>query len=173
MIGVAAWMGRHVGLCSNGERFLDGAKGGGGGRERRAPGAGNRRLPVRRRSWATEVPQQAEYLLSLGIAQDADTYVVTNAYGRTMHPRTLDGAFRRWRKKNGFDVKFHGLRHSASGMLMRSGVDVYTVAQFLGHSPKILLDTYMHEDESVARGAAAKIEQTLSAKNVLQTIRGQ
>jgi integrase len=103
--------------------------------------------------------QQAEHLLSLGIGQDDDTPAVVNAWGRPMVPKRLGEAFSAFCVEHGFDVTFHGLRHSAAILMLSAGVDVRTVAGRLGHSnASITLNTYSHYVRSADEAAAAKLE---------------
>jgi integrase len=106
---------------------------------------------------------QAEYLLSLGIRQDDDTPVVVNAWGQPMVPKRLGEGFAAFCAEQGFDVTFHGLRHSAAILMLSAGVDVRTVAGRLGHSnASITLNTYSHYVRSADEAAAVKLEGFLS-----------
>ncbi len=49
----------------------------------------------------------------------------------------------------------HGLRHSCATHLLKSGVHSYVVAQRLGHSEAMLLQTYAHADAEEQAAAAA------------------
>jgi integrase len=106
--------------------------------------------------------QQAEYLLALGIAQDNETPVVVNAFGAPMVPKRLGEAFAAFCAEHGFDVTFHGLRHSAAILMLSAGVDVRTVAGRLGHSnASITLNTYAHYVRSADEAAAEKMGEVL------------
>jgi integrase len=106
--------------------------------------------------------QQAEYLLSIGIAQDEHTPIVVNAWGQPMVPKRMGEAFAAFCAEHGFDVTFHGLRHSAAILMLSAGVDVRTVAGRLGHSnAAITLSVYSHYVRSADEAAAAKLEGLL------------
>jgi integrase len=106
---------------------------------------------------------QAEYLLALGIAQDNDTPVVVNAFGAPMVPKRMGEAFAAFCAEHGFDVTFHGLRHSAAIPMLSAGVDMRTVAGRLGHSnASITLNTYAHHVRSADEAAAAKMGEMLA-----------
>lgn len=106
--------------------------------------------------------QQAEYLLSLGIGQEDGTPVVVNAWGQPMVPKRLGEAFSAFCHEHGFDVTFHGLRHSAAILMLSAGVDVRTVAGRLGHAnAATTLGIYSHYVRSADEAAAAKLEGIL------------
>jgi integrase len=106
--------------------------------------------------------QQAEYLLQLGIRQDESTPIVVNAWGKPMVPKRMGEAFSAFCAEHGFDVTFHGLRHSAAILMLSAGVDVRTVAGRLGHSnASITLNTYSHYVRSADEAAAAKLKGLL------------
>jgi integrase len=106
--------------------------------------------------------QQAEYLLSLGIAQDDQTPIVVNAWGQPMVPKRMGEAFAAFCAEHGFNVTFHGLRHSAAILMLSAGVDVRTVAGRLGHSnASITLNTYAHYVRSADEAAAEKMGEAL------------
>jgi integrase len=105
--------------------------------------------------------EQAETLLRRGVRQTEDTFVITKRDGGQMSPSTLTFAFNNFTAKHGFDVSFHGLRHSATILLLTSGVDVKTAASRLGHNPALMLRTYAHFVPSADRQAAERIENVL------------
>jgi site-specific recombinase XerD len=55
-------------------------------------------------------------------------------------------------------VRWYDLRHSFGSHLIRSGVDVKTVSQLMGHSDVALtLRQYVHPDEAQHRAAVARL----------------
>lgn len=105
---------------------------------------------------------QAEELLSLGIRQDESTPVVVNAWGQPMNPKRLGETFAAFCTEHGFDVRFHGLRHTAAILMLSSGVDVRTVAGRLGHAAAgFTLNVYAHYMAEADRAAAEKIGEVL------------
>lgn len=105
--------------------------------------------------------EQAETLLRRGVRQTEDTFVITKRDGGQMSPSTLTFAFNNFTAKNGFDISFHGLRHSATILLLTSGVDVKTAASRLGHNPALMLRTYAHFVPSADQQAADKLGDVL------------
>jgi integrase len=81
--------------------------------------------------------------------------------GQPMHPKTLDRMFRGLMREWGFDLSFHGLRHTAAILLLSAGVDVKTAAGRLGMSPQILPRTYAHYVGAADQVAAERLEQAL------------
>ncbi|HUY10217.1 MAG TPA: site-specific integrase [Candidatus Dormibacteraeota bacterium] len=63
------------------------------------------------------------------------------------------------------NVRLHDLRHFTATQLIGAGVDVRTVADFLGHSdPSLTLRVYSHAIEERTRAAAAIMGQVLGAQ---------
>lgn len=60
---------------------------------------------------------------------------------------------------NGFDCTFHDLRHTFATFMIGAGVDVRTVASYLGHSSvSMTLNTYADVDPEAKLSAVDKIE---------------
>jgi hypothetical protein len=65
------------------------------------------------------------------------------------------------------DVRLHDLRHFNVTQLIRTGMDIRTVADFLGHSdPSLTLRVYSHAIEERNWAAATIIGQVLASKKV-------
>ncbi|MDF2881720.1 MAG: site-specific recombinase, phage integrase family [Clostridiaceae bacterium] len=47
-------------------------------------------------------------------------------------------------KKNGYDISIHDLRHTYASMLVANGVDFKTVAELMGDTVQVVIDTYSH-----------------------------
>jgi excisionase family DNA binding protein len=62
-------------------------------------------------------------------------------------------------------VRLHDLRHFTATQLIHAGMDIWTVADFLGHSdPSLTLRVYSHAIEERNRAAATIMSKTLSMK---------
>ncbi|MET9120480.1 tyrosine-type recombinase/integrase [Streptomyces sp. NPDC004528] len=67
-------------------------------------------------------------------------------------PLESDAKGRRWEKSR--DVMMHALRHLYASMMINGGVDVYTLADRLGHAdPAFTLRNYVHR----VVGAGSKV----------------
>ena len=63
------------------------------------------------------------------------------------------------------DVRLHDLRHFTATQLIHAGMDIRTVADFLGHSdPSLTLRVYSHAIEERNRAAATIMGQVLGAR---------
>jgi len=105
---------------------------------------------------------QARDLLRFGIRQNDVTPVMARWDGKAMNPDALAWHFATFVGEHGFNVSFHGLRHTAAILMLVSGVDVKTAASRLGHNPRVLLETYSHFIQSADRSAADKLGGMLS-----------
>jgi integrase len=105
--------------------------------------------------------EQAEALLRLGVRQDGSTEVCRRGANGTMPtPRALSAAFERLARQAGMPAcNFHVLRHTHASELLRLGAPVHAVADRLGHRDggALLLKTYAHVTDAVARDAAARL----------------
>jgi integrase len=100
---------------------------------------------------------QAERLLSFGIAQKAETPVISNETGGRMDGHNMGRWWRAFKRRYGFDtLRFHDLRHSHATMLISSGLNPKAVSSRLGHSSVgITLDLYAHAQREDDEKAAA------------------
>jgi integrase len=79
-------------------------------------------------------------------------------------PSNFDRAWRRFRAKQGLEIRFHDLRHTHATQLLKVGVHPKVVSERLGHaSISITLDTYSHVMPGMQEEAAEKIDAGLRA----------
>jgi len=136
-----------------------------GGIMRKAPKNGETRLVTIPPEVVAELrrlkTEQAEGLLRLGVRQDSTTEVCRRgADGEMPSPRAISAAFERLARGAGMPAcNFHVMRHTHASELLRLGVPVHAVAARLGHRDggALLLKTYAHVTDAVARDAAARI----------------
>jgi integrase len=107
--------------------------------------------------------RQAQELLALGVPQSEDDHLLTTEAGEALSPAALRRAFGRFCEVHRFEITFHGLRHSATIIMLRAGLDVRTVADRLGHaSPELIFSTYSHWVAAADRDAAEKLGSVLT-----------
>lgn len=74
-------------------------------------------------------------------------------------PDLLSKEYTAFCKMNGFECTFHDLRHTFATFMIGAGVDVRTVASYLGHSSvSMTLNTYADVDPEAKMSAVDKIE---------------
>ncbi|MGF7056742.1 integrase [Brassicibacter mesophilus] len=56
-------------------------------------------------------------------------------------------------RRLGYDVSIHDLKHTYVTMLIGNGIDLKTVAKFLGHTIKITMKTYSHVNSDMINTA--------------------
>lgn len=82
---------------------------------------------------------------------------------RYVNPSTLSKEFTVFAKMNGFNCKFLDLRHTFATFMIASGVDVSTVASYMGHSSVTMtLNVYATVDPVAKRAAVGKIEDAFN-----------
>jgi len=102
-------------------------------------------------------------LLRLGTRIDDRTPILTDGFGDALKPAYMSATFRTFARSHGLDVTYHSLRHTASSLMLASGIDVRTVAGRLGHaSAQTTLATYAHLIGQADRDAAERLEALLS-----------
>jgi len=71
--------------------------------------------------------------------------VVLHEDGRSVRRQRFSQVWRGLRRRAGLPgATFHGLRHTYASTLLSGGVSVAAAADYLGHSPAMLLGTYAH-----------------------------
>jgi integrase len=91
--------------------------------------------------------QQAQELLKLGVALTDDAFVVAQADGRPLQPRTITHQWHQLLAKHKVlpRLRFHDLRHAHATHMLSSGVPPKIASERLGHSKVgITLDIYSH-----------------------------
>lgn len=92
--------------------------------------------------------------------------------GKPMHPNTVDNWWAKFRKDNNLpkNLTFHGLRHTNIMLLLKSGVDVGTVADNAGHAKKSTTLAYDDPSAEALREVANKIDQALDLNNTVKDL---
>ena len=103
--------------------------------------------------------QQAQQLKA-GPAWERSNLVFTDALGGHLSHSTLAHTFKRIARRIGLpEARFHDIRHSYAVAALRSGIDIKTVQESLGHhTAAFTLDTYAHVTERMRKEAADKME---------------
>ena len=108
--------------------------------------------------------QQAEELLKLGVALMSDTFVVAQADGSPLQPRTITHQWHLLLAKNKTlpRIRFHDLRHAHATHMLSSGVHPKIASERLGHSKVgITMDLYSHVMPGMQEDAAARVDRDL------------
>lgn len=84
-----------------------------------------------------------------GVQFSEDFYILGDIDGRPMNPDTMRRLFKSFCVSFDFDCTYHELRHTFTTTMIAEGVDVRTVAYWLGHSdPGFTLRVYCDADKS-------------------------
>lgn len=100
-----------------------------------------------------------------GDAWTENDLIFSNATGGVLSPQTVYDCFKRVMKKIGAPtVRFHDLRHSYAVAAIKSGDDIKTVQENLGHATAAFtLDVYGHVTAQMRRDSASRMEQFIQA----------
>ena len=91
--------------------------------------------------------------------------VFTNEFGRHLSHKTVYKQFKQAAAEAGIPtVRFHDMRHSYAVASLRSGDDVKTVQENLGHATAAFtLNVYGHVTDDMRKESAARMEQYISS----------
>ena len=94
-----------------------------------------------------------DILISYGIKNFPENSYILNNKEQPYEPRTLQYAFQRIMKRCGcFGFHFHCLRHTFATKCIRSGFDIKTLSEILGHSNvSFTMSRYVHSDMDIKR----------------------
>jgi len=108
--------------------------------------------------------QQAQELLLLGIPLADDAFVVAQAVGSPLQPRTITHQWHKLLANNKTlpRIRFHDLRHAHATHMLSSGVHPKIASERLGHSKVgITMDLYSHVMPGMQEDAAARVDRDL------------
>ena len=93
-----------------------------------------------------------------------DNLVFTNELGRYVSFRALYDCFKRIVKGLGMpNVRIHDLRHTCASLLLKNGIPMKAIQEWLGHSTfEVTANIYAHLDYSSKESSAAKMAQLLA-----------
>jgi integrase len=109
--------------------------------------------------------RQVEEFLRLGVRPDGETFVVTQADGSPLQPRSITHEWVRLLASHGLPrIRFHDLRHAHATHLLASGVHPKIASERLGHSKVgITLDLYSHVMPGMQEDAVERVDAALLA----------
>jgi integrase len=107
---------------------------------------------------------QATERLAAGPAWEGGNLLLTTRQGGIVLPRSYDRALERIVKNTGLPrLTSHGLRHTAATHMVSNAGDVgelRAIADILGHSPEMLLNTYSHALPRSQSAVVARLERS-------------
>ena len=110
---------------------------------------------------------QLEDCMRYGNMWENTGFVFTNSLGQHLKTHTVYKNFKTVVKKLGYDnTRFHDLRHSYAVASIKSGDDIKTVQENLGHATaSFTLDVYGHVTDQMKRESAARMERFILSVN--------
>ena len=105
--------------------------------------------------------QQLENKLRYGESYSDSDFVFTDELGRHLDPKVVYMEFKKIATEIGRpDARFHDLRHTYAVAAIKSGDDIKTVQENLGHATAAFtLDVYGHVTEKMKQESANRMEQ--------------
>ena len=109
--------------------------------------------------------KQLENRLRYGECWTNSDFVFTNELGHHMKPHTVYLDFKKVMAEIGSpETRFHDLRHSYAVAAIKSGDDIKTVQENLGHATaSFTLDIYGHVTEKMKQDSASRMEQFIKS----------
>ena len=127
------------------------------------------------------VPQYRELLLRMQERQEQcrklcgncyieSDYIYVNDLGSPYQPNFVSQHFRALREKNQLRViRFHDLRHTCASLLLKNGVSMKEIQEWLGHSNfSTTANIYAHLDTAAKNTSAAKMTRAFSISPGIQ-----
>ena len=121
------------------------------------------------------VPQYRELLLRMqerkaackefcGNCYTESEYIYVNELGIPYKPNFVSDHFKRVLKQHGLrPIRFHDLRHTCASLLLKNGVAMKDIQDWLGHSSyATTANIYAHLDTDSKKQPATKMNQTVS-----------
>ena len=111
--------------------------------------------------------KQLENRLKCGACYHNSGFVFTDELGQHLKHQTVYLAFKQVVESIGSpETRFHDLRHSYAVASIKSGDDIKTVQENLGHATAAFtLDVYGHVTDQMKKASAARMEQFIRAVN--------
>lgn len=111
--------------------------------------------------------KQMENRLRYGECWEDSGFVFTDDLGHHLSASTVYNSFKKVMQKIGSpETRFHDLRHSYAVASIKSGDDIKTVQENLGHATAAFtLDVYGHVTEQMKKDSAARMERFIKAVN--------
>lgn len=111
--------------------------------------------------------RQLENRLRYGECWEQSGFVFTDELGRHLSASSVYKAFKKVMAQIGSpETRFHDLRHSYAVASIKSGDDIKTVQENLGHATAAFtLDVYGHVTDQMKKASAARMEQFIKAVN--------
>ena len=111
--------------------------------------------------------KQLENRLLYGSLWEDNGFVFSDELGKHFSPSTVYKSFKKVMEEIGSpETRFHDLRHSYAVVSIKSGDDIKTVQENLGHATAAFtLDIYGHVTEKMKQESAARMEQFIKAVN--------
>lgn len=111
--------------------------------------------------------KKLENRLRYGECWENSDFVFTDEFGKHLSASSVYKAFKRVVEEIGSpETRFHDLRHSYAVAAIKSGDDIKTVQENLGHATAAFtLDVYGHVTEKMKQESAARMEQFIKAVN--------
>jgi integrase len=121
------------------------------------------------RALARRKSEQAQERLLAGSKWEDHDLIIATHVGRPVMPRSLDRALELLVDTAGLPrLTSHGLRHTAATHMVRAARDVgelRAVADVLGHSPDMLMKTYVHARPETTKSIAERIGQRTAQRS--------
>ncbi len=111
--------------------------------------------------------QLKQFKEALGLSTNDNNYVFTRwDCDKVLSPISFSDEYKTFREKYGFeDIPAHDIRHMISNLLQEKGYPPEYVAQYLGNTPKTLLNSYTNILNNTKENIKMSINEAMRNKN--------
>jgi integrase len=108
-------------------------------------------------------PERSEAVVDLGLLAGFRLETATHPPdGSLWNPESFGKSFRWFAQRCGIKVRLHDMRHTTATLMLRAGVPLKVVSEFLGHSTTaITADIYSHVLDDMKQDAADRLGTAL------------
>ena len=87
-------------------------------------------------------------------------YVCTDEIGKLLSPNYLSRTFGKLLKQNGLrHIRYHDLRHTCASLLLKNGIPMKAIQEWLGHSTfEVTMDVYMEATKDAKKKSFTDLE---------------
>ena len=106
-----------------------------------------------------KIPLPKDLLKTLQLYEKTCVKQINNRIINDKHGTNVSNRVNRKYKRLGYDITIHDLRHTYATLLLGNGLDIKTVAEFMGDTVDMIIKTYIHFDSDMYEKGRNKVNE--------------